>query len=301
MNPQQRGRASSPPKEPKPPFPEQHLEGVGLEKDLQPRPRYEAESYRAAHKLEGKVALITGGDSGIGRAVAVLYAREGAHVAITHLPEEQPDADETKKAVEAAGAKFLAIAGNLTDAAFCDEVVEKTVRHFGKLDVLVSNAAHQNRKKTLEEVTDEEFDATFKTNIYAYFRVSRAALRHMKPGGAIVATSSETGIMGSKELPDYSATKGAINAFTKTLALELIERGIRVNAVAPGPVWTPLNPSDAGLPPDRVAKFGQDNPMGRPAQPEELAPTYVFLASEADSSYVTGTVIQVMGGETTGG
>jgi NAD(P)-dependent dehydrogenase (short-subunit alcohol dehydrogenase family) len=273
MNPQQTGQ-SSPIKQPKPPFPEQHLEGVGLEKDLEPRPRYQAESYRAAHKLEGKVALITGGDSGIGRAVAVLYAREGAQVAITHLPEEQPDADETKKAVEAAGAKFLAIAGDLTDAAFCDEVVEKTVQHFGKLDILVPNAAHQNRKKSLEQVTDEEFDRTFKTNIYAYFRLSRAALRHMKPGSAIVATSSETGIMGSKELPDYSATKGAINAFTKALAMNLIDKGIRVNAVAPGPVWTPLNPADDGLTAKDVAKFGSKSPMGRPAQPPDHTPSY---------------------------
>ena len=259
MNPQQTRPASSPPKQPKPPFPEQHLEGVGLEKDLEPRPRYEAESYRAADKLEGKVALITGADSGIGRAVAVLYAREGANVAITYLPEEQPDAEETKKAVEDAGRKCLAIAGDLTDAAFCDEVVEKTVRHFGKLDILVPNAAHQNRKETLEDVTDEEFDATFKTNIYAYFRLSRAALRHMKPGGAIVATSSETGIKGSKELPDYSATKGAINAFTKALAMNLIDKGIRVNAVAPGPVWTPLNPADDGMTPKDVAKRARES------------------------------------------
>ena len=286
---------------PVPPFPKQHHPKPGAEWVVEPPPLYDAPFWQGSGKLAGKAALITGGDSGIGRAVAVLYAREGAHVAITHLPEEQPDADETKKAVEAAGAKFLAIAGNLTDAAFCDEVVEKTVRHFGKLDVLVSNAAHQNRKKTLEEVTDEEFDATFKTNIYAYFRVSRAALRHMKPGGAIVATSSETGIMGSKELPDYSATKGAINAFTKALAMSLIDRGIRVNAVAPGPVWTPLNPADDGMTAREVAKFGAKSPMGRPAQPEELAPAYVFLASNADSSYVTGTVLQVMGGGTTGG
>jgi hypothetical protein len=279
---------------PAPPFPKQHQAKPGEERKLRPAPLYDAPYYQGSHKLKDKVALITGGDSGIGRAVAVLYAREGAHVAITHLPEEQPDADETKKAVEAAGAKFLAIAGNLTDAAFCDEVVEKTVRHFGKLDVLVSNAAHQNRKKTLEEVTDEEFDATFKTNIYAYFRVSRAALRHMKPGGAIVATSSETGIMGSKELPDYSATKGAINAFTKALAMSLIDRGIRVNAVAPGPVWTPLNPADKSA--EKVAQFGADTPMKRPAQPEEIAPAFVFLAAPSCSSYITGEILPIIGG-----
>ncbi len=301
MNPRSQQRNDKPIREPMPPFPEQHQEGVGLEQKLDPRPRYQAEAYRAAGKLEGKVALITGGDSGIGRAVAVLYAREGANVAITFLPEEQPDADETRRAVEAAGAKCLAVAGDLTDASFCDQIVEKTVQHFGGIDILVANAAHQNRKPKLEDVTDEEFDATFKTNIYAYFRLSRAALRSMKPGGVIIATSSETGIKGSKQLPDYSATKGAINAFTKSLAVNLIDKGIRVNAVAPGPVWTPLNPSDDGMSPKQVATFGQDSPMGRPAQPEEVAPAYVFLASNADSSYITGTVLQVMGGETTGG
>jgi NAD(P)-dependent dehydrogenase (short-subunit alcohol dehydrogenase family) len=298
---QQQQRQDAPVREPKPPFPEQHQEGVGLETKLTPRPRFEAEAYRPAGKLEGNVALITGGDSGIGRAVAVLFAREGARVAITYLPEEQTDADATRKSIEGAGAKCLAIAGDLTDPAFCDDIVEQVVRHFGKLDILVANAAHQNRKPSLEEVTDEEFDATFKTNIYSYFRLSRAALRHMKAGSVIIATSSETGIKGSKHLPDYSATKGAINAFTKSLAVDLIDRSIRVNAVAPGPVWTPLNPSDDGMTPKDVAKFGQDNPMGRPAQPEELAPAYVFLASNADSSYITGTVLQVMGGETTGG
>jgi len=299
--PKQQQRQDAPRREPKPPFPAQHQDGVGLEQKLDPRPRYEAEAYRPAGKLRSKVALISGGDSGIGRAVAVLFAREGASVAITYLPEEQPDADETKAAVEAAGAKCLAVAGDLTDPAFCDDIVEQTVREFGRIDVLVANAAHQNRKATLDDVTDEEFDRTFKTNIYSYFRLSRAALRHMKAGAAIIATSSETGILGSKGLPDYSATKGAINAFTKSLATSLVDKGIRVNAVAPGPVWTPLNPSDAGLTAKDVAKFGEQSPMGRPAQPEELAPAYVFLASNADSSYVTGTVLQVMGGETSGG
>jgi len=296
-----RQRQDSPIREPKPPFPAQHQDGVGLEKKLSPRPKYQAEAYRPAGKLAGKVALITGGDSGIGRAVAILFAREGANVAITYLPQEQPDADETRAAIEAAGVKCLAIPGDLTDPEFCDDIVEQVVAKLGQFDILVANAAHQNRKPSLDEVTDEEFDTTFKTNIYSYFRLSRAALRHMKAGGVIIATSSETGIMGSPELPDYSATKGAINAFTKSLAIKLIEKNIRVNAVAPGPVWTPLNPSDDGMTAKEVAKFGEDSPMGRPAQPEELAPAYVFLASNADSSYITGTVLQVMGGETTGG
>jgi NAD(P)-dependent dehydrogenase (short-subunit alcohol dehydrogenase family) len=284
--------------EPKPPFPEQHLDKPGLEAHLSPRPRYKAPLYRAAGKLQGKAALITGGDSGIGRAVAVLFAREGADVAISYLPAEQTDAEETRKAVEAEGRRCLLLPGDLCDAAFCRDVVERTVRELGKLDVLVSNAAHQNRKQSLEEVSDEEFDRTFKTNIYAYFRLARAALPHLKPGAAIIATSSETGLMGSKLLPDYSATKGAINAFTKALAQSLVEKGIRVNAVAPGPVWTPLNPADTGQSAEKVAQFGSQTPMGRPAQPEEVAPAYVFLASDADSSYITGEVISLLGGKT---
>jgi NAD(P)-dependent dehydrogenase (short-subunit alcohol dehydrogenase family) len=287
--------------EPTPPFAEQHQDAPGIESRLQPRPRYRAERYKAAGKLEGKVALITGGDSGIGRAVAVLFAREGANVAITYLPEEEGDAAETKKAVEQEQRKCLLLSGDLTQPVFCNDAIEATVNDLGRLDILVSNAAHQSRKSSVEEVTDEEIDKTFQTNVYAYFRLTRAALRHMQPGSAIIATSSETGIRGSKALPDYSATKGAINALTKTLALELIERGIRVNAVAPGPVWTPLNPSDAGMTPQQVARFGMKNPMGRPAQPEEVAPAYVFLASDPDSSFITGIVLQVMGGETTGG
>jgi NAD(P)-dependent dehydrogenase (short-subunit alcohol dehydrogenase family) len=287
--------------QPEPPFPKQKQKSPGLESELDPAPRYQAEAYKAAGKLEGKVALITGGDSGIGRAVAVLFASEGASVAINYLEEEQSDADTTKREVEARGGECLLLPGDLTEAKLCDELVERTVEHFGKLDVLVSNAAHQRRKDSLDELTDEELQRTFDTNIFAYIRLARAALKHMKAGASIIATSSETGILGSEKLPDYSATKGAINAFTKTLAQAVIEKGIRVNAVAPGPVWTPLNPSDAGLPPERVAKFGEQSPMGRPAQPEELAPAYVFLASNADSSYITGTVIQIMGGETSGG
>ena len=293
--------ARDPVAEPRPPFPKQHQEGTGLESKIDPRPRFAAEAYRPAGKLADKVALITGGDSGIGRAVAVLYAREGADVAISFLPEEISDAEETAQHVRAAGRECLLLPADLADGGECDRVVQDAHRHFGRLDILVSNAAHQNRKPSLDEVTDEEFDRTFKVNIYAYFRLCRAALRVMQEGAAIVVTSSETGIMGAHHLPDYSATKGAINAFTKTLAKDLIERRIRVNAVAPGPVWTPLNIADDGSSEDKVAKFGSDSPMGRPAQPEELAPAYVFLASNADSSYITGIVLQVMGGETTGG
>jgi NAD(P)-dependent dehydrogenase (short-subunit alcohol dehydrogenase family) len=230
-----------------------------------------------------------------------LYAREGADVAITYLEEEQNDADETKAAVEAEGRRCVLIPGDLSSREHCEEVVNTTVRELGKLDIFVSNAAHQNRKPSLQDVTDEEFDMTFKVNIYAYFWLARAALKHMQAGSAIIATSSETGIFGAKQLPDYSSTKGAINAFTKTLSMELLPKGIRANVVAPGPVWTPLNPADDGMTPDKVAKFGQQAPIGRPAQPEELAPAYVFLASDADSSYITGIVLPVMGGETTGG
>ena len=291
---------SAPLKEPKPPFKKQQQQPPGLESALDPAPRFEAPRYKAAGKLKGQIALITGGDSGIGRAVATLYAREGANVAIVYLPEEQSDAEDTRAIVEAEGRICELIPGDLADAAFCDEVVERTVGAFGRLDILVSNAAQQSSKK-LEELKDDDLERTFQTNIFAYMRLARAALRHMKPGAAIVATSSVTGIRGSKEMPDYSATKGAINAFTKTLAMELVERQIRVNAVAPGPVWTPLNPADTGSTAKEAAEFGADSPMKRPAQPEELAPAYVFLASNADSSYITGTVLQVMGGETTGG
>lgn len=287
--------------EPQLPFAEQHQQQPGLECELSPRPRFAAESYQAAGKLRGKVALITGGDSGIGRAVAVLFAREGANVAINYLASEQRDAETTRQHVQDAGKECLLIPGDLSDATFCLRLIADVVKNFGQLDILVSNAAHQTRKEQLEDLTDEELETTFAINIFAYVRLARAALPHMNPGSVILATSSETGIFGSKKLPDYSATKGAINAFTKALAQSLITRGIRVNAVAPGPVWTPLNPSDPGLKSKEVAKFGEKNPMGRPAQPEELAPAYVFLASNADSSYITGTVLQVIGGETTGG
>jgi NAD(P)-dependent dehydrogenase (short-subunit alcohol dehydrogenase family) len=286
---------------PKSPLPEQHLDEPGLEARLEPRPQYEAPAYRAAGKLRGKAALITGGDSGIGRAVAVLYAKEGADVAIVYRPEEQPDAEETKRAVEAEGRRCVLIAGDLADAAFCREAVERAVRELGKLDVLVNNAAAQHTVETLEELTEEQWDRTFKTNIYGYYRVTKAALPHLKPGSSIINTGSITGLEGKKVLLDYSATKGAIHAFTKSLAQNLVEKGIRVNCVAPGPVWTPLNPADKGKTPEQVAEFGGNKPMGRPAQPEEVAPAYVFFASLADSSYITGEVLTLLGGETTAG
>lgn len=282
--------------EPKPPMPAEKLEKPGLESDLEPKPRYEAPRYRPANKLEAKVALITGGDSGIGRAVAVLYAREGADVAITALPEEQGDADQTRAAVEREGRRCLVLSGDLTHKDFCIDAVERTVAELGQLDLLVSNAGYQNRKENPEEVTDEEWDHTFKTNVYAYFRLVKAALPHLSPGAAIIVTGSETAFLGPESLPDYAATKGAIHTLTKVLAKQLAQRGIRVNCVAPGPVWTPLNPADQGTQPEKIAEFGKQTPLGRPAQPEEVAPAYVFLASDADSSYITGEILTVMGG-----
>src|SRR5437660_6327562 len=284
--------------EPKPPFPDKKLPKPGIEADLEPRPRYRAPRYKPAGKLEGKVALVTGGDSGIGRAVAVLYAREGADVAISSLPAERRDAAETRQAIEREGRKCLVIEGDLTDAEFCVDVVERTVAELGQLDILVSNAAHQNRKESPEDVTDEEFDRTFKTNVYAYFWLVKSALPYLKPGAAIIATGSVTGIQGSSELVDYSATKGAVHTLTKTLAQNLVKKGIRVNCIAPGPVWTPLNAADEGATLDKVAEFGKKTPLERPAQPEEIAPAYVFFASDADSSFITGVVLPALGGET---
>jgi NAD(P)-dependent dehydrogenase (short-subunit alcohol dehydrogenase family) len=295
-------RGASPPRvlgEPGSPMPAQHVEKPGIEAELALKPRYEAPHYRGSGKLNNKAALITGGDSGIGRAVAVLFAREGADVSIVYLPVEQVDAEETRAAVEAEGRRALLIPGDVREPEFCREAVERTVEEFGKLDILVNNAAFQQHQETIEEVSDEQFDRTFKTNIYGYFYMARAALRHMDEGACIVNTGSITGLEGSKELLDYSATKGAIHAFTKSLAQNLVERRIRVNCVAPGPVWTPLNPSDKEA--KEVAKFGADTPFKRPAQPEEMAPAYVFFSSEADSSYITGEVLALLGGDTTAG
>jgi NAD(P)-dependent dehydrogenase (short-subunit alcohol dehydrogenase family)/uncharacterized protein YecE (DUF72 family) len=281
---------------PKPPFPKQKQQRPGIEADIEPRPQYQAPDYRAADKLRGKVALITGGDSGIGRAVAVLYAKEGAHVAIVYLPQEQRDADGTRRAVEEEGRTCLLLPGDVTDPKFCREAVERAAKEFGRLDILVNNAAFQQHQESPEDVSDEQWDHTFKTNIYGYFRMAKAALKHLPKGGAIINTGSETGLEGNKQLLDYSSTKGAIHAFTKSLAQMLVERGIRVNCVAPGPVWTPLNVADKE--PKKVAEHGKKTPMQRPAQPEEIAPAYVFFASDADSSYITGEVLTLLGGQT---
>jgi len=284
-------------RKPMPPYPEQHQPHPGIEAQVTPRPRYRAPLYQGSRKLWDKVALITGGDSGIGRAVAVLYAREGADVAIVFLPEEQEDAQETAKAVENEGRRCLLLPGDVSDPEFCREAVEKTTEEFGKLDILVNNAAFQQHQESLEDLSEEQWEKTFRTNIFGYFHMAKAALPHLKAGSAIVNTGSITGMQGSKQLLDYSATKGAIHAFTKSLAQNLIERKIRVNCVAPGPVWTPLNIADK--PAEEAAKHGEETPLGRPAQPEEVAPSYVFFASEADSSYITGEVLTLLGGETT--
>ncbi len=266
---------------------------------MDPRPEYDAPTYRGSGKLEGKVALITGGDSGIGRAVAVLYAREGADVAIIFLEEEQIDAEETQRAVDAEGRSCLLIAGDMRDSAFCHSAVERTVTELGHLDILVNNAAYQHHQSALEDITDEQLERTFTTNIIGYFRMARAALRHLPKGGVIINTGSITGLEGSKELLDYSATKGAIHAFTKSLAQNLVDRRIRVNCVAPGPIWTPLNVADKE--PDEAAKHGAETPMKRPGQPQEVAPAYAFFASDTDSSYITGEVLTLLGGDTTAG
>lgn len=282
---------------PEPPLPKQHLEKPGLESELEPRPLYRAPQYRGSGKLQDKVALITGGDSGIGRAVAVLYAREGADVGIVYL-SEHGDAEETRAAVEAEGRRALLIPGDVTDSGFCRRAVAATVRELGGLDILVNNAAFQEHVDSLEDLSEDQLDRTFKTNIYGYFFMAKAALPHLKEGSSIVNSGSVTGIEGSKNLLDYSATKGAIHAFTKSLAQNLMEKGIRVNCVAPGPVWTPLNPADIDA--KKVARFGSDVPMKRPAQPEEVAPAYVFLAAPSCSSFISGEILPVLGG-TTGG
>jgi NAD(P)-dependent dehydrogenase (short-subunit alcohol dehydrogenase family) len=284
-------------KQPKNPLPAQHQEKPGIEARIEPRPKYEAPLYIGSGKLLDKVALITGGDSGIGRAVAVLYAREGADVAIVYLPEEQQDASETKAAVEEEGRECLLIPGDVSDSKFCHKAVQHTVKKFGRLDILVNNAAFQQHQDSIEDLSEEQWEQTFRTNIFGYFYMAKAAVPLMKPGSAIVNCGSETGFEGNKQLLDYAATKGAIHNFTKSLAQNLVERGIRVNCVAPGPVWTPLNVADK--PAKEVAKHGGKTPMQRPAQPEEIAPAFVFFAAESTASYITGEVLGVLGGETT--
>jgi NAD(P)-dependent dehydrogenase (short-subunit alcohol dehydrogenase family) len=249
--------------------------------------------------LRDQVALITGGDSGIGRAVAVLFAREGANVAIVYLHEEQSDAEETRTAIETEGRKAVLIPGDVSDSAFCRRAVEQTVSELGRLDVLVNSAAIQEMSESLEEISEEQWQRTFRVNIDGYFFMAQAALPHLRPGSAIINCGSITGLQGSKKLIDYAATKGAIHAFTKSLAQNLVDRGIRVNCVAPGPIWTVLQP--VSKPGDLVAKHGDDTPMKRPGQPEEVAPAFVFFASEADSSFITGEVLALLGGETTAG
>ena len=284
-------------KEPKPPFPKQHQPHPGIEADVEPRPKYEAPLYRGADKLLDKVAIVTGGDSGIGRAVAVLYAREGADIAVVFLPAENRDAQETARAVEAEGRRCVLIPGDVKDPEFCRAAVEQTLEEFGQLDILVNNAAYQQHQESIAEISEEQWENTFRTNIFGYFHMAKAALPHMKSGSAIVNTGSITGLQGNKDLLDYASTKGAIHAFTKSLAQNLVEKKIRVNCVAPGPVWTPLNIADKSA--EKAAEHGKETPMERPAQPEEVAPAFVFFASEADSSYITGEVLTLLGGETT--
>ena len=278
---------------PEPPLPAQHLAMPGRERDLELALMYEAPGYKGSDKLLDMVALITGGDFGIGRAVAVLFAREGADVAIAYLDEDE-DAEETKRAVENEGRRCISLSGDVADAEFCRFAVQTTVEKLGKLDILVNNAAFQEHVARFEDLSDEHFDRTIKTNIYGYFYMAKAAVAAMKNGGSIIMTGSVTGLLGNKDLIDYSMTKGAIHAFARSLASNLVDRGIRVNVVAPGPVWTPLNPADK--PAARVAKFGSDVPMKRPAQPEEIAPAYVFLAAPSCSSYITGEVLPIIGG-----
>lgn len=275
-------------------LPPQHQDRQpGIESEMTPRPRSEDYRYKGSGKLLDKVALITGGDSGIGRAVAIIYAKEGADVAIVYL-DEHDDAEETKRQVEQEGRRCLLIAGDIGDPVFCKQVVEQTVRELGALDILVNNAAEQHPQENIEDITPEQLQRTFRTNIFAMFYLTQAALRHLGEGGVIINTSSVTAYRGSAGLVDYASTKGAIVAFTRSLALQLAEKGVRVNGVAPGPIWTPLIPSTFDE--EKVSTFGADVALKRPGQPEEVAPCYVFLASD-DSSFMIGQILHPNGGE----
>ena len=278
-------------------LPPQEQPEPGKEGLMNPRPEYRGEDYKAAGKLEGKVAIITGGDSGIGRSVAVLYAREGADVAILYLDQHQ-DADETRTVVEQYGRRCLTFAGDVADRDVCRKVIDETLAAFGKLDILINNAAEQHPQEKLEDISEEQWEKTFRTNIFGMFQMTKAALPHLGKGASIINTTSVTAYKGSPQLLDYSATKGAITAFTRSLSMNLAERGIRVNGVAPGPIWTPLIPSTFDA--DEVAEFGSNTPMKRPGQPDEVAPAYVYLAS-SDAAYISGQVIHVNGGTVVNG
>lgn len=276
-------------------IPEQRQEEPGLDAKLQPLADHGQDSYVGSGRLTGRKALVTGGDSGIGRAVAIAFAREGADVVITYLPAEQPDADETIRWIEAAGRKAVAVPGDLSDEAFCHELVEKAVSELGGLDILVNNAGKQLYVDDILELPTEQLEATFRVNVFAMFWLTKAALKHMPRGASIINTTSIQAYQPSEGLLDYAATKAAIANFTHGLAKQLAPKGIRVNGVAPGPIWTPLQPS-YGQPMEKLTQFGQKAPLGRPGQPAELAPSYVFLASQ-ESSYTTGEIIGVTGGQ----
>ena len=281
---------------PQPEYPEQDQrdQHPGLEQEMQPEPDYGYQTYRGTGRLEGKTAVITGGDSGIGRAVALAFAREGADVVISYLSEEEPDAQETAQVVEEAGKRAVKVPGDISEETQCQKVVQTAVDEFGKIDVLVNNAAHQMTVSGIADVSTELLDRTFKTNIYAMFWLVKAALPHMQEGGSIINVASIQAYQPSPTLLPYSATKGAIVTFTKGLAMEVVQYGLRANTVAPGPVWTPIIP--ASMPADTVSQFGGTSPMGRPAQPAELAPAFVFLASQ-EASYVNGETLGVTGGQ----
>lgn len=274
-------------------FPPQHQnQQPGIESEMSPRPAYQGSSYKPAGKLQGKTAIITGGDSGIGRAVAIAYAKEGANVVVVYLNEHE-DAKETKQYLDNLSGNHTLLAGDIGDAGFCNEIVNQTIKTYGKLDILVNNAAEQHPQTSIDLITEEQLLRTFRTNIFACFYMTQASISHLKQGSCIINTASITAYQGSKDLIDYSATKGAIVTFTRSLSQSLVGQGIRVNAVAPGPIWTPLIPSTFDE--TKVSKFGADTPMKRAGQPEELAPSYVFLACD-DSTYMTGQVIHVNGG-----